>query len=80
MAVTIFSDAQAALDRLRSDSPGPGQKLGRLINAEAAELRKWGIHMEYRWVPGHSDIPDNEAADAAAKRATKHWCTAGALV
>jgi hypothetical protein len=38
MAVTIFSDAQAALDRVRSDSPSPGQKLGRLINADV----NWG--------------------------------------
>jgi hypothetical protein len=80
MAVTIFSDVQAALVHLQSDSPGPGQKLGHLINAEAAELRKWGIPMEYQWVPGHSDIPENEAADAAVKRAAKHQCTAGALV
>jgi ribonuclease HI len=80
MAVTIFSDAQAALVCLRSDSPRPGQKLGRLINVEAAELWKWGIPVQYRWVPGHSDIPENEAANAAAKRATKHRCTAGTLI
>jgi hypothetical protein len=79
-AVTIFSDVQAALDRLRTDSPGPGQRFARLINAEAAELRKWGIPVEFRWVPGYSDIPENEAADAATKRATRHRCTAGAPV
>jgi ribonuclease HI len=80
MAVTIFLDAQAALVHLRSDSPRLGQKLGRRINMEAAELWKWGIPVEYRWVPGHSNIPENEAANAAAKRATKNRCTAGALV
>jgi hypothetical protein len=43
MAVTTFSDVQAGLDRLRTDSPGPGQSLGWLINAEAVELWKWCI-------------------------------------
>jgi hypothetical protein len=31
-------------------------------------------------VPGHSNIPKNEPADAAAKRATKHQSTTGALI
>jgi hypothetical protein len=31
-------------------------------------------------VLGHSDIPKNEAANTAVKRATKHRCTAGTLV
>jgi hypothetical protein len=80
MAVMIFLDAQDALDYLCTDSPSPAQSLGRLINAEAVELQKWGIPVEFRWVPGHSDIRENEAADVATKRATRHRCTAGALV
>jgi hypothetical protein len=37
-------------------------------------LRRYGIDIEYRWIPSHIGIHGNEAADAAAKRAASHQC------
>ena len=60
--------------------PGPGQILQRLIATEVAKLRAFtGIEVVFRWVPGHSDILENEAADAAAKHGTSHRCLAPPL-
>jgi ribonuclease HI len=72
--VAVFSDAQAALLRLRTDDEGPGQCIGRRISWEEQELRSRKVSVEYRWLPSHIGIPGNEAADAAAKRATTHRC------
>jgi ribonuclease HI len=72
--LVIFTDAQAALSRLRNDDEGPGQQLAhRAFNIESA-LGRRGIRIECRWVPSHVGIPGNEAADAAAKRAASHRC------
>jgi ribonuclease HI len=72
--VAVFSDAQAALMRLRTDNEGPGQCIGRWISREAQELRRQEVSVEFRWLPSHIGIPGNEAADAAAKHATTHRC------
>jgi ribonuclease HI len=75
-AVTVFSDAQAALTRLRSDAAGPGQDLARDIHEEIAHIRREHTEVEFRWVPSHVGVPGNEAVDAAAKKATLHRCNA----
>jgi ribonuclease HI len=72
--IAIFSDAQAALRRLRNDNEGPGQLLARNSLLAEDRLRRRGIDIEYRWIPSHIGIPGNEAADAAAKRAASHQC------
>jgi ribonuclease HI len=55
-AVIIFTHAQAALERIRNDDPGPGQWLVRRI-----------LRTEYLWVPGHkgNEVADEWAKDAA---------------
>jgi hypothetical protein len=77
--IVIFSDAHTALHRLRTDDAGPGQCIGHWINQEAAKLWFWDVPVEFQWVLGHIGVPENEAADAASKRATKHRCTASPL-
>jgi len=67
--VWIFSDAQAALRRVRKLDDGPGQPIVRAIHTFERSLSKLGIEVEYCWVPGHKGVPGNELADKAAKRA-----------
>jgi ribonuclease HI len=66
-AVTIFTDAQAALKRIGNDAPGPGQWLVRRILHTERQLRRVGWATEFRWVPGHKGIEGNEVADQWAK-------------
>src|SRR5213078_500562 len=67
--VTVCSDAQAALDRLKNTAWGPGQFLATRAIGFARELRWKGVEVELRWVPGHKGIEGNERADAVAKEA-----------
>jgi hypothetical protein len=65
--LTIFTDAQAALKRIRNDAPGPDQWLVRQILHTERQLRQVGWTTEFRWVPGHKGIEGNEVADQWAK-------------
>jgi len=66
----IFSDNQAAIQRLQT----PSDKLGQNYQIEAIEASKAiisrGGTVSIIWVPGHSDIIGNEEADRLAKQAT----------
>jgi ribonuclease HI len=69
--VLIFSDNQAALLRLKTLSDNPGQDCQiRAIKATQRALRKYAT-IELVWVPGHTDLFGNEAADQLAKHGTK---------
>ena len=69
----IFTDSQAAMQRLQSDKPGPGQALAR----RGIRIAKFGIYdrrasLRVIWIPGHRGIPGNELADQCANdEATK---------
>jgi ribonuclease HI len=69
--VTIFTDAQAAIRRMASEEPGPGQKYAILARKHIAELRhtRPDITIEIRWCPAHKGVPGNEKADEWAKLA-----------
>jgi ribonuclease HI len=71
--VTIFTDSQAAMARIASEEPGPGQKY-------AIEARRWAralrekrpeVEIEIRWCPSHEGITGNEKADEWAKLAAE---------
>jgi len=69
--VTIFSDAQAAIRRMTSDEPGPGQQYAIQARKHIAALRRArpNITIEIRWCPAHEGIAGNEKADEWAKEA-----------
>lgn len=76
--VIIFTDSTSALqkidklrksvvaeDRLRDDA------VVRKIITRSQYLRRIGIPLELRWVPGHSRVEGNTRADVAARLAAK---------
>jgi len=67
--VTIFTDAQAAIWRMTSDDPGPGQKYALEARWHIAALRakEPQARIEIRWCPSHQGIEGNEVADKWAK-------------
>ena len=69
--VTIFTDAQAAIRRMASVEPGPGQQYALQARKHIATLRRarQGIIIEIRWCPVHKGVAGNEKADEWAKLA-----------
>jgi len=77
--VTIFTDAQAAIKRMASDEPGPGQKYALEARKHIPTLRRAepGITIEIRWCPAHEGVEGNEQADRWAKLAADEPDTPG---
>jgi ribonuclease HI len=71
--VTIFTDAQAAIRRMASENPGPGQKYTILARRHIGTLRKSrpDITIEIWWCPTHKGVSGNEKADEWAKLAAE---------
>ena len=67
--VTIFTDAQAAIRRMASEEPGPGQQYANKARKHIATLPRArpGITIEIRWCPAHKGRADNEKAREWAK-------------
>ena len=76
--VTIFTDAQAALQRIKHDDPRPSQWLARRYTSGRGTLLR-GTNAEYRRMPGHKGMPGNEAADRAAGQAAQGISARGVL-
>ena len=59
--VAIFSDAQAAIQRMASEKPGPSQMCTMQALKHIARLRKARptIAFELRWCPAHKGVPAN---------------------
>jgi ribonuclease HI len=73
--VTVSTDAQAAIQRMASEVPSPGQKY-------AIQARKWiaalpNIVIEIRWCPAHQGVIGNEKADEWARQAAEEPDTHG---
>jgi len=77
--VTIFTDAQAAIRRMASEEPGPGQQYAIQARKHIAVLRRArpGVTIEIRWCPAHKGIAGNEKADEWAKIAAEKPSTRG---
>ena len=77
--VTIFTDAQAAIRRMASDEPGPGQKYALEAREHIAVLRRAvpDITIEVKWWPAHEGVEGNEKADEWAKLAADEPDTPG---
>ena len=63
--VTIFTDAQAAIWKMTSDDPGPGQRYALEARRHIAALRakEPNVRIEIRWCPSNQGIEGNEIAD-----------------
>jgi len=63
--VTILTDCQAAIGRMASNEPGPGQKYALEARQHIATLRakEPNVRIGIRWCPSHQGIEGNEKAD-----------------
>ena len=57
----------AAVERIRSDSIGPGQRFAAADIEVATRLRARNSEVAVRWVPAHRGALGNEVADEYAK-------------
>jgi hypothetical protein len=67
--IIIYTDSQAALNRIQHNGPGPGQTWASAIIRTKEEICRLNIQLEFRWVPGHAGIAGNDTADQVAKDA-----------
>ena len=70
--VTIFTGAQAAIRRVASEEPGPGQVYALQAREITAPRRaRPDITIEIRWFPAHKGVVGNEKSDEWAKLAAE---------
>lgn len=67
--VAVFSDNQRAIRSLTRAEGGSGAYILGSIARKVRELQQDGHTVTVRWIPSHTGISGNEAADKAAKEA-----------
>jgi ribonuclease HI len=68
--IHIFTDNQAAIRRSAGLHRGPGQEMAHYIYDTVLKLCLYAATITVHWVPGYTEIPGTEAADALAKLGT----------
>lgn len=68
--VAIYTDNQAAIWSLTKAEGRSGAYIVKDIARQIQNLQDRGRQVEVRWIPAHTGVPGNEAADRAAKEAT----------
>ena len=68
---TVFVDSASAIDRIRSDSIGPGQRFAIAAIEACTRFLSRDNEVSIRWVPAHHAVLDNEKADEYAKAAAE---------
>ena len=77
----IFTDSRAAMFRLQSGQPGPGQEMARRgIQVAKAGIPDRGAQVQILWVPGHTGVLGNELADERAVDAARRERKRGEMV
>ena len=71
--VSIYTDNQAAITALTTDSPGPARHIVDMVHERHRMLmtRHGAARVTVHWIPGHSGVRGNERADINAKRAAR---------
>jgi ribonuclease HI len=71
--VWIFTDSQAAIKRLPDLDPKPGQSLVHVVHQSVLKLeKKFGVAVNFHWIPAHSHIAGNDKADRNAKKGAQN--------
>ena len=76
---TVFVDSTAVIERVRSDSTGPGQRFAVAAIEVCTRLlpRTDEVDVTTRWVPAHYGVPGNEGGRARKAVAEGGSPTAG---
>ena len=68
---TILADSTAAIERIRTDTIGPGQRFAIAAMEVCNRIRSRDNEVTVHWVPAHHGIQGSEMADAMAKSAAE---------
>ena len=66
---TVLVDSNLAIDRVRDDELGPGQRFAAAAIEVCSRIITNDNSVTIRWVPAHSGATGNEVADRYAKSA-----------